>query len=60
MWSPEYVLPRIGNFQCSFIYMAPNRPTREEAMREDEVLALMSFFKDKHDSFMRECEEVNM
>jgi len=30
VWSPDYVLPSIGNFSCSFIYMVPNRPTKAE------------------------------
>ena len=55
VWSPEYVLPHIGNLQCSFVYMVPNRPTQAEQMREDEITELMSWFKDKHDQFMREC-----
>ena len=40
--------------------MVPNRPTQAEAMREDEVTELMSWFQDKYDQFMRECQEVQM
>ena len=27
IWTPEYVLPHMGNFECDFVYMIPNRPT---------------------------------
>ena len=27
VWAPDFVLPHIGNFECDFMYMAPNRPT---------------------------------
>ena len=27
VWGPDFVLPHIGNFECDFMYMAPNCPT---------------------------------
>jgi len=32
--------------------MAPNRPTKAEATQEDEVIQLMTWFRDKYDAFM--------
>lgn len=49
VWSPEYILPHIGNFQCSFIYVVPNRPTKAESMSTDEITTLMTWFHEKHE-----------
>ena len=59
IWTPDYVLPDYGNFQCSFIYLAPNRPNKADQLPDQEMVLLMAWFKDRYDAFVAECEEVN-
>ena len=47
-WTPDYILPQIGNFQFDFVYMVPNRPSIATATKEDEVMALMSWFTERY------------
>ena len=51
-WTPEFVLPHIGRFECDFMYLAPNRPQPSEALNEEEVIKLLSWFQEKHAYFM--------
>ena len=37
-WTPDYVLPHMGNFEFEFIYLVPNRPTPEKATNDEEVV----------------------
>lgn len=51
LWTPEFVLPHIGRFECDFIYLVPNRPSKAECLNEDEVLKLLGWFQQKYAYF---------
>ena len=59
MWSPEFVLPHLGRFECDFMYLVPNRPSESEMLKEDEVLALLGWFQQKYQYFKEEVGEEN-
>ena len=44
IWTPDYVLPKMGNFECDFIYMVPNRPKLSEATGEQDIMLLLAWF----------------
>ena len=44
IWTPDYVLPHMGNFECDFIYMAVNRPTVAEQSNEQDIMLLLAWF----------------
>ena len=48
LWTPDYVLPHVGKFECDFIYMVPNRPTLEELTTEQDIMLLLAWFQEKH------------
>jgi len=43
-WTPDLVLPRMGNFEFDFIYMVPNRPKMSEALDDQAVMLLLAWF----------------
>ena len=57
VWSPDYILPHMGNFECDFVYLAPVKPTKAEASPDRDVLGLLKWFADKFNVFKEECGE---
>jgi hypothetical protein len=47
----------MGNFECDFVYLAPVRPSKEEASSEGEILGLLKWFADKYNLVKEECGE---
>ena len=43
-WTPDYILPHMGNFECDFVYLAPVQPSKANASTEEDVMALMAWF----------------
>ena len=43
-WTPDYVLPHMGNFEADFTYLVPNRPSKANASSDDEVVKLLAWF----------------
>ena len=44
IWTPEFVLPTQGWFECDFTYMVPNRPNLEDQTGDEEFAILVSWF----------------
>ena len=44
IWTPDFVLPHLGDFECDFIYLMPNRPTKANATSEQEIASLIAWF----------------
>ena len=57
IWAPDYVLPKMGNFECDFIYMVPNRPTLAEITNEQDIMLLLAWFAEKVNYFKNEAGE---
>ena len=57
-WSPDYILPTMGIFECDFIYLMPNRPTPDQATSEEEIVALLGWFQEKYAYFKSECGDA--
>ena len=60
VWTPDYILPKMGNFQFDFVYMTPNRPSAANATPEDQLISLMGWFHEKYERFKQECESANV
>ena len=54
-WTPDYVLPKMGNFEFDFIYMAPVRPTIDQATDDQDIMLLLAWFQEKYIYFKNEC-----
>lgn len=58
IWTPDYVLPHMGNFECDFVYMTPNRPTAENITNEQDIMLLLAWFQEKYNYFQAECGDA--
>ena len=58
LWTPDYVLPHIGKFECDFIYMVPNRPSLEELTTEQDIMLLLAWFQEKYTYFRAEAGDA--
>jgi len=54
VWTPDYVLPYIGNFECDFIYMNPGAMKKENVTGDQEIVSLLGWFQEKYIQFKEE------
>ena len=58
LWTPDYVLPHLGKFECDFIYMVPNRPSLDDLTTEQDIMLLLAWFQEKYQYWRAEAGDA--